>query len=707
MFLARNRFPLFCLLLGLGSAPLQARDAEVPSGFSAESGRRQLEVEEIFASVPSPASSRRHHFILTEEPHVAGTPAQRKVAEYVLGQFRRWGIPAEIVEYHAYLPYPRRLTLSLLEPEERELALTEEGIAGDKDSYAREVILPFNAYSPSAEVEGQVLYVNYGLPEDYRYLEELGIDVAGKIVLARYGKSFRGVKVRVAEQHHAAGVLLYSDPRDDGYFRGDVYPDGPMRPASGIQRGSVQYLFIHPGDPLTPEIPAHPDAQRLEAAEAKNLPSIPSQPLSYQEASRILRHLAGPNVPEGWQGGLPFAYHVGPGPVRVRLAVEMDYAVRPIWNVIARWEGSTHPDEWVVVGNHIDAWTYGGVDPSSGTTALLEMVAGFGKLIEAGIRPRRTIVFGAWDGEEYGLIGSTEWGEDLRAELMEKAVAYVNVDSAVRGSEFSAAGIPSLRPLLWEVTRAVRDPDTRRSVYETWRQRSRQDRQGLEADPEPPVEDLGSGSDYTVFVHHLGIASLDFGFTGPYGVYHSIYDNHQWMSRYGDPGWRYHPTLAEIWGRLVLRLANADLLPFDYSEYGRAIRTHLQALQRQAGAGLDWTPLLSEAETMERIGAEILTSSQSLLQGEENGARLRRINELLRKAERTFLHRDGLPGRPWFRHTVYAPGLYTGYASKPLPGLSQAIDDDQPQLALQQAAILLQKLKAVNQLLDQVRRLSR
>ncbi len=458
--------PKSFLSLGLlALAPLLAwqDDSQPPTqqpliGFSRQSSLRQLEIEGIFASVPSPESARFHHRYLTEEPHVEGQPAQRRVAEYVLDHFQKQGIPAEIVEYQAYYPYPRSVAVQLLEPDKKEFALREVGYAVDKDSFSEDVILPFHAYSPSGEVEGQVVYANYGLPDDYAALQERGIDVRGKVVLVRYGRSFRGVKVRVAEENGAAAVLIYSDPMDDGYFQGDVYPEGPMRPASAIQRGSVEFIFIYPGDPLTPGLPAHSDAQRISPEQAVNLPRIPSQPLSYQDASQILKSLRGPVVPKGWQGALPFTYHVGPGPSRVHIRLQMDFAVRPVWNVIGRIEGADYPEEWVILGNHIDAWTYGAVDPNSGTTALLQVASGLGKLIREGKRPRRTLILAGWGGEEYGLLGSTEWGEDLRDELVRKAVAYLNVDVGVSGSDFAAQSVPALEGLIRQVTRTVRVP---------------------------------------------------------------------------------------------------------------------------------------------------------------------------------------------------------------------------------------------------------
>lgn len=698
------------IILILAGTPFgQSADRPDPLGFTSERGVSQLREEALLSNVPSARSAERHHRILTEEPHVAGQPAQRELAEYLMQYFAAQGIPGELVEYQVYLPYPKAASLSLTEPLKVELDLSERVIPGDKDTYARDVIPPFNAYSPSGTVESQVVYVNYGLPEDYLALENLGIDVKDKIVLARYGRSFRGVKIKVAQDRGAAAVLLYSDPRDDGYFGGDIYPVGPMRPPSAVQRGSVQYLFVYPGDPLTPGVPAVAEAERMGAEQAGNLPKIPSQPLSYENARLILEHLGGPTVPdESWQGGLPFAYHLGPGEARVKLSVEMDYQVRPIWNVIGRIEGSEFPDQWVVLGNHIDAWTYGGVDPNSGTTALMEVARALGTLLERGIRPRRTLILAGWDGEEYGLIGSTEWGEHFRDELTEKAVAYINVDSAVSGKRFSASSVPSLYTLIEQVTRQVTDPHTGLSLYDAWLERENE--KAKEKLDRPPIGKLGSGSDYTVFLDHLGIPSMNLSFQGPYGVYHSVLDNHQWMARFGDPAWQYHPTMARLWSRLAWRLANADLVPFDFSDYGTQIGSYLQELQKQsekvAGLNIDWSPLIEEAGKMEELGDQIIEGFHEVLE-DDNAARFNRINGLLISAEREFLIDGGLPDREWFRHAIYAPGYYTGYASKPLPGPSQAIDDNELVLARQQAAEVLARLRSVNQILDQIRRLTR
>lgn len=676
------------------------------TGFSEERWKKQAEHERILLAVPEAARSEALHRRLTEEPHIAGDPQQRKVAEFVLEQFRSFGLEAEIREYPVYLPYPRSVDLRLVAPDERQLPNTEDGYPEDKDSYDSRVIMPFNGYSPSGQAEADVVYANYGLPEDYEQLKKLGIDVRGKIVLVRYGSSFRGVKSRVAEEHGAAGLLIYSDPRDDGYMAGDVFPKGPYRPPSAVQRGSVQYLFVYPGDPQTPGYASTATATRVAPDQIQNLTKVPTHPLSYRNAEHIIRALAGPVVPQGWQGGLPLTYHIGPGPARIRMKLEMDYQVRPIWNVIATLRGWEEPDRVVVLGNHLDAWTYGAVDPNSGTVALLETARAFGKLLQQGIRPRRTVILAGWDGEEYGLIGSTEWAEEFKEMLSQQAVAYLNVDVAVTGKEMEAQAVPSLKEFLREASRAVTDPASGKSVYEIWRS----GREGAPPDntaagdgmvrrPSARVGDLGSGSDYTVFLDHIGVPSLSMSFSGPYGVYHSIYDSHFWMARFGDPLWQYHPAMARLWGVAGWRLANADVLPFDYETYGREILEHAERVEKAGVAKkveLDWSKLKQQARKLQQLGMTVRKATVSI------PAQASTLNAALMQVERALLLEKGLPGRPWYRHSIYAPGFYSGYASKPLPGISEAIDAGNGQLAGQQLEAVVAALARANAILSRV-----
>ncbi len=707
-----------CSLL---ASPLgAAEEKKAIFGFAAKDVEKQLALERRFASFPSPESSERHLRILTEEPHVAGTPETRAIVDHIAGKFKEYGLDPEIVEYHVYLPYPASTSLEMIESREFRAANKEEGVEIDKDSYDSSVAIPFNAYSASGEVTAQVVYVNYGLPEDYEKLKELGIDVRGKIVIARYGKSFRGIKVQVAEEHGAAGVLIYSDPADDGFHRGDVYPRGPWRPWSAVQRGSVQFISTYPGDPLTPGWGATKGARRLDPKEAGNIPKIPSMPIAYRDATPLLEALAGPVVPKGWQGGLPFAYHIGPGPTKVRLKVEMDYKIRPIWNVIATIKGSDFPDEVIVLGNHHDAWTYGAVDPSSGTTVLLEVARALGELLKDGLRPRRTLILAAWDGEEYGLLGSTEWAEANAEMLRKSCAAYLNVDSAVAGENFNVGGVPSLKKLIHQVAQEFSDPATGKTIYQRWLERQRRqeeekpepERERLD---EPRVSALGSGSDYTAFLDHLGIASLSMSFGGDYGVYHSIYDNYTWMKLFGDPTWKYHPTMAKIWGVAALRLANASILPFDYAEYGREIAKFVdrieKSLKKQEEKGKpepaanpgppDLAAIKAEAERMRQLGEKVNARLAELIESGERSV-FKQINARLIEVERSLISQRGLPRRPWFKHTIYAPGLYTGYAAKPLPGVAEALDKKDWKTAGEQAEALLEALGRANATLETI-----
>lgn len=662
-------------------------------GFTPNAAAEELRWEEKFKSVPSPSSSERHLRRLTEEPHLAGTKEDRALVDYIAEAFKQYGLETEVTEYHVYLSYPKSTELTMVEPKEYKAFNKEEGVEIDKDSYDSRVPIPFNGYSASGDVTEQIVYANYGLPDDYRHLQDIGVSVKGKIVLVRYGRSFRGIKVMLAEAQGAVGVLIYSDPQDDGYVRGDVYPRGPWRPSSAVQRGSVQFLSIHPGDPLTPGWGATKGARRLKPEEAKNIPHIPAMPVSYRDAAPLLQALAGPVVPSGWQGGLPFTYHIGPGPTKAHLKVVMDNQVRPIWNVTGVLRGAEEPEKVILLGNHHDAWVYGAVDPSSGTTALLETARALGALGKEGFRPRRTITLAAWGGEEYGLLGSTEWAEDRADLLQRQCVAYLNVDVAVSGEHFTAETVGSLKSLVREVTQAVSDPRTGKTVYQAWLDRSatrtapRPSDQGGADKSDVTIGSLGSGSDYTVFLDHLGIPALSMGFGGDYGVYHSVYDNFTWMKLFGDPTWRYHPTMARVWGLLALRLSNAQVLPFDFAEYARDIARHAEDLARQlkpgeagpvTSSGIDAStlpPLQSEAKRMADLGEKLNARMTEWAARPPSADRLKAFNEKLMRVERQFIDARGLPKRPWYRHLIYAPGYYTGYASKPLPGVTEAADD--------------------------------
>jgi N-acetylated-alpha-linked acidic dipeptidase len=674
-------------------------------GFLPASSEAQAKGEAAFLATPTPQQAERWLRKLTEEPHVAGTPQDRAVAEFVRDKWREFGIDADLVTYDVLLNYPKKVGLRLVEPAAQEISLFEDGYLRDKDSFSHDAFPAFHGYGASGKAAAQVVYANYGSEEDFKKLEEMGVDVRGRIVLVRYGKVFRGLKVEEAQRRGAAAVVIYSDPADDGYMRGDIYPDGPMRPPTSLQRGSVQFLSLGPGDPQTPGQPSKPGAERIPREKLEGIPKIPSLPISYGEAEKILRAIAGPNVPDGWQGGLPFAYHVGPGPAKLEMEVEMDYAVRPIWDVIGRIRGSAEPDRWVVAGNHIDAWTYGAVDPNSGTASFLEMVRGLGAALKAGWRPRRTIVLAAWDGEEYGLLGSTEWGEDLAADLAGKAVAYLNMDSSVTGPDLSAGGVPSLRDLLLEVTGDLMDPKRGKSVAELWtaarhRAWNREEPIPLDRpDPafEPQMEPLGSGSDYTVFLDHLGVTAMNVSFTGPYGVYHSTLDDLFWMEKFGDPEFLYHALAARTLGLLVMRLAGADLVPLRYAPYAAELSDELDDLRRCAVSErraaavaekpparppleADFGPVVAALDEFAQAARTLDGALDAVALSSAGPGSAPGLNDAVVRVERTLLAPAGISGRPWFRHLLYAPGLTTGYAAWPFPELTQAVKDHDPAL---------------------------
>lgn len=659
------------------------------SGFSPARSMEQRQLEARFIQVPSPDSAARVLRQLTAQPHVAATPADQRVIEYLATTLRSLGFEVSISEYGVWLPHPKRVALTLFEPDPVVIENRESFSEVDPDGDPARVMPGWNAYSANGKVRGEVVYVNYGLPDDYAELSKLGVDTRGKIAIARYGRSHRGVKVKVAEEHGVTGLIIYSDPADDGYMQGDVYPAGRWRPADAIQRGNLMYEFQYVGDPLTPGRAALPGVPRDRVEDAKNLPKIPVLPLSYGNAARILRRLAGPNVPEGWQGGLPFAYHAGSGPAVAELDVQLDYRERPARNVIATLAGREASDQWVIVGNHHDAWTYGAMDPGSGTMALLEFARGLKELRGRGWRPRRTIKLAFWGAEEYGQIGSTEWGEEHGAELARRTVAYLNLDTFSAGT-LDVAGSPSLRDFVLEAARDVDAPDGR-SLLAGWEEQERRTwitqwrgRPAAERKPRMiELGELGGGSDFQVFLQHIGVPTLDVSTNGPASVYHAMQDNFFWYSNFADPGFRFTPAMARVMGLLVLRLSEADVLPFRYGRYADRIAAYLDDLER---ANLDDEGRPRMTLRLESLRAEVKSFKiasdrldQRLVALVGRGADARVVNRALPAIEQAFLDDEGLPGRPWFRHLIYAPGITTGYAALPLPAPHQAILDGDSQ----------------------------
>lgn len=678
---------LSCLVI----TSLSAQDnAKPPVGFSKASADALAKYERIMFDTPTPANARKWLEALTEEPHVAGTPAEKKVADYVRDRLVEFGLPVDVVKYDVFLNHPKSVSLTMTSPTRQELALREDVLPQDKVTGSPGQFPAFHGYGASGVASGQVIYVNYGAPGDHERLKAMGLTVEGKIALVRYGGAFRGLKVKEAQERGAIGVLIYSDPADDGYMRGDVYPDGPMRPASAIQRGSVQYLSIQPGDPSTPGgIPSIDGAKRITRDQMTNVPKIPSLPISYREAEKLLRHLTGQRVPNEWQGGLPFAYHVGPGGTAVEMKVEMDEGLKPIYNVMVTIPGTT--DQVLVVGNHRDAWTPGAIDPNSGTAAMLEVSRSLGVALKAGWKPKRTIILGSWDAEEYGLVGSTEWAEANAAMLSQKAVAYLNIDSAVLGPDFNASGVASMRDVMREVARAVPDPKKGGSVGALWESRAKSAWAqrtpvavgGPDREFDQQLDRLGSGSDYTAFLDFLGVPSTDMGFGGPSGVYHSVYDNFRWMSLYGDPDFVYHQAAARLMGLLTMRIASADVAPLRFSNYSRALREDLDEIRtdvtRRARTSTgtpflpDFGPIVTALAELETAGVAADTAADRVI-ASGNAAAAARMSETLSQVERAFLNPQGLPGRPWFKHQLIGPGLTTGYAPWPYPALREAVE---------------------------------
>jgi N-acetylated-alpha-linked acidic dipeptidase len=653
------------------------RPAPAIFGFGA-SAATQRDVERRFLAAPSADRIRDAHRLLADKPHLAGTARDRELAEWTRDRFREYGLDdVEIVTHEVMLPWPEEVTVEMTSPRKFRMAMREDPIDGDPYTQVPPDVagIPYHAYSASGEVTAPAVYAGSGNPSDYEALERRGIDIRGKIALVRYSVpySYRGFKALTAQQKGAAGILIYSDPEDDGAGKGKVYPAGPWGNESHIQRGAIAYDFMVPGDPLTPGWASVAGARRIERKDALSVPAIMSAPLSYADAKVILEALGSPHrMKQGWTPPKQL-------PV-VRMKIRIDEAIRPIWTVTGTIRGSERPDEYVIVGNHRDAWIYGGVDPSSGSAALMELARTLGDLAKSGARPKRSILFASWDAEEFTLTSSTEWGEQYEARLRDKSLAYLNVDSAASGSNLSAAAVPALNQLITEVAGVVQDPRARRPVAALARERSASERGALPtATGDELVNNrLGSGSDYTVFLNFIGMPIADLAFDGPYGVYHSIYDNHNWVSRVGDPGFKYHVTLVQFWGLMALRLANADAIPLDYAPYADRIGQFVKELERRMPPSAELTAAVDEMKTA--AGAFNTRRNAALEAGDR--AALDALNARLLTVERALLDPEGIPGRPWYRHQIYAP-KYT-YAPELLPGVSEAIDaKDQPRAARQ------------------------
>jgi N-acetylated-alpha-linked acidic dipeptidase len=710
--------------LALALASLAAAEAPAPAnepilGFSTEGAKAEHDLEARFDASLNAADLRQWMQRITSHPHHVGSPWDKSNAEYMADLFRSWGYQTQIESFKVLFPTPKVRVLEMVGPTRFKASLTEPPIPGDATSQQTAEQLPlYNAYSIDGDVTGELVYVNYGVPKDYEELQRRGIDVKGKIVIARYGGSWRGIKPKVAGEHGAVGCIIYSDPRDDGYYRGDVYPKGGYRNENSGQRGSVADMPLYSGDPLTPGVGATEDAKRLAVKDAPTITKIPVLPISYGDALPLLKALGGPMAPDDWKGSLPIPYHLGTGPARVHLKLEFNWDLKPIYDVIARLPGAERPDEWVIRGNHHDGWVSGASDPVSGLVAELEEARALGELAKTGWKPKRTLIYAAWDGEEPGLLGSTEWAETHAAELRDHAVVYINSDGNSRGF-FNAGGSHQLETFVNQAVRDVPDPEKGISVLDRSVARTQlngaAERQADAKAKRIRLEPLGSGSDYTPFLQHLGIMALNIGYggEGEYGQYHSAYDSFDHYIRFGDPKFEYGVTLAKTAGRLDLRLVDADVLPVNFDPFNTAVGKYVDEVVKLtdtlrqeaedrnqrlddkvfqavddptqtwvAPPRLDVAPYLNFAPLQNAVAAlkkSTAAYAKAITAATAGGKTLpaekaNRLNAILMKAERVLTTPDGLPRRSWYAHQVYAPGFYTGYGVKTLPAVREALE---------------------------------
>lgn len=705
-------FALCCPSLVVGA------DESVLAGYSAQSSQAQRDWETKFRSIPDPQILRETMRRLSARPHHVGSPYDRENAEWILSQFQQWGLDAHIERFDVLFPTPKVRVLEMIEPTKFTAKLEEPALAVDPTSNQKSEQLPtYNAYSPDGDVTAPLVFVNYGLPQDYEKLERLGISVKGAIVIAKYYQSWRGVKPKVAAEHGAIACLIYSEPHDDGYAVDDVFPKGPMRNPDGVQRGSVMdFASASPGDPLTPGFVASDTHKRLAVKDAKSIAKIPTLPISYGDAQPLLAALKGPMAPAEWRGSLPIPYHVGPGPAKVHLKLEFNWDIKPVYDVIAKIPGSTAPNEWIIRGNHHDGWVNGADDPISGQVALLEEARAMGLLLKQGWKPRRTIIYAAWDGEEPMLLGSTEWVEAHADELREHAAVYINSDGNGRGL-LGMGGSHSLEHFINQVARDVEDPETKMTVwqrlhlYQIGEAKSADEKRELRDRPDIRIHALGSGTDFTGFLDHIGVATLDLGYGGEdeQGIYHSVYDDFYWYTHFSDSDFVYGRALSQTIGTAVIRLADADVLPFDFSDQADTIKKYIKDLQKllkdkQDDIGeqnkelaegvfqamndprrptvepkiepvpphLNFAPLENAADTLTR-SAERYKKAMAKAGLEDSGS-YGDLNAKLIETERKLTNDDGLPRRPWYKHLLYAPGVYTGYGVKTVPGVREGIE---------------------------------
>ncbi len=717
-----RRFAAVLLILNLIVPSLCFAADETPLvGYSPRSSATEREWEAKFRAIPDPANLREYMRRLSARPHHVGSPYDKDNAEWILARFKEWGLDAHMERFDVLFPTPKVRVLEMVEPRKFTAKLEEPALAVDPTSNQKSEQLPtYNAYSIDGDVTAPLVFVNYGVPEDYEKLDRLGISVKGAIVIAKYYHSWRGIKPKVAAEHGAIGCLIYSEPKDDGYTRDNVFPQGPTRNPDGVQRGSVMdFPSSNPGDPLTPGVGATPDAKRLPIKEAKSITKIPVMPISYGDAQPLLAALSGPMAPEEWRGTLPIPYHVGPGPAKVHLKVESNWDIKPVYDVIAKIPGSVAPDEWVIRGNHHDAWVNGAEDPVSGQAALLEEARALGELLKQGWKPRRTIIYAAWDGEEPMLLGSTEWAETHADELRQHAAIYINTDGTDRGL-LGVDGSHSLEQFINGVARDIEDPETKLTVWERLHlskiaeAKTSDDRKELRERADLRINALGSGTDYTAFIDHLGIASLNLGYGGEdeQGIYHSIYDDFYWYTHFSDTTFVYGRAMSQTGGTAVMRMADAEVLPFDFVDLADTIQKYTKELEKlladkqeeirernqeleegvfkatldprhptvalqkeDVPPHLNFAPMQNAADA---LGKSAEHYRQALAQKQatfgENPEFLLKLNQMLIESERKLTNDDGLPRRPWYKHLIEAPGVYSGYDPKTIPGVREGIE---------------------------------
>jgi N-acetylated-alpha-linked acidic dipeptidase len=728
---------IFLSLVAVLTLSAASTDDEALYGFTAATSHAERDWENTFRRIPDPKILRESMQRLSARPHHVGSPYDKQNAEWILSQFKSWGLDAQIETFDVLFPTPKERVLEMTEPTHYTAKLVEPIVSSDPTSSQQSEQLPtYNAYSINGDVMGRLVYVNYGLPRDYEDLDRLGVSVKGAIVIARYGNSWRGIKPKVAAEHGAVGCIIYSDPRDDGYFQDDVFPQGPMRNENGVQRGSVMDMPVYPGDPTTPGVGAKGDVKRLALKDIPTLTKIPTLPISYGDAKPLLAALKGPVAPESFRGALPITYHVGPGPAKVHLKVEFNWDIKPVYDVIAKIPGSESPDQWIVRGNHHDGWVNGAEDPISGQIALLEEARGLSELLKQGWKPKRTIIYCAWDGEEPMLLGSTEWAEYHGDELQKHAALYINTDGNGRGF-LEVQGSHSLEKFVNGVARDITDPEKNISVWKR-SQAARltmgrpDDRKDARTRPDLRIGPLGSGSDYTAFIDHLGVASLNVGFGGEDdgGIYHSVYDDFYWFTNFSDKDFVYGRALAQTVGTMVLRFADADVLPYDFSDFSDTVHKYSDELKtllknrqdeirdrnqdidngvysaasdprrptvappkEEVPPFLNFAPLDNAQNALDRSAQRYSKAVKAFNGANASAQALQALNGKLLLAERKLINDGGLPRRSWYRHLIYAPGFYTGYGAKTLPGIREGIEEKRYQEAEKEITRVAQALQ--------------